>query len=424
VSAAVDARESTRASLAAGIAGAALGIHGTGGVTMLLYTQPGFLATAGFLVALVLAGTAGGVWAGAAAAAEPARRPDRAWTVAVVAFGVAAAFASLWAMQPALRTASPGGAAAALLLLAAPAYAVGAVLARLCRGRDAAAAAALLGTAAGVLAAVNWLIPRLDPPFLFLAAGVVIAAASPLAPRRHRTLLEPVMQNRVVIVSGVGDAGQLGFAVAHAFVSAGAHVLVTSRGDGAERLAPQLGAGVRAVRADLTQAGDAARVVQAALDEWGHVDALINVAGGLSVTGPVEQTSDAEWAAEYERNATTTFVLTRAALPHLRAVRGAVVNFASPAGVRAVGNMAAYSAAKAAVVALTRSLALEERERGVRVNAIAPGFADTVQNRADAAPTARYVSREDIAAAAVFLASDAAAGVSGETLHVMGPTLR
>jgi NAD(P)-dependent dehydrogenase (short-subunit alcohol dehydrogenase family) len=122
-------------------------------------------------------------------------------------------------------------------------------------------------------------------------------------------------------------------------------------------------------------------------------------------------------------NAETVLNMSRACLPLLRESRGAIVNFASPAGERAVATLGAYSAAKAAVIALTRSLALEELAAGVRVNAIAPGMIDTDQNRASAGPDAKFVSREDVSNVVLFLVSDASKGITGQTIHVPGETL-
>ena len=98
------------------------------------------------------------------------------------------------------------------------------------------------------------------------------------------------------------------------------------------------------------------------------------------------------------------------------------MNFASPAGIRAVAGMGAYSAAKATVVAQTRALALEEKSNGVRVNAIAPGMIDTEQNResVDDPDAVDWVTRDEITRVVLFLASDAASGISGETVHVLG----
>jgi NAD(P)-dependent dehydrogenase (short-subunit alcohol dehydrogenase family) len=165
-------------------------------------------------------------------------------------------------------------------------------------------------------------------------------------------------------------------------------------------------------------------VVAVARDRFGRLDSLINVAGGLTVMGSISDTTPEEWQRELQRNAETALRMTRAALPLLRESRGAIVNFASPAALKAVRELGAYSAAKAAVVALTRATALEEKEHGVRANAIAPGMVDTEQNREQAGEGAAFVSRDDIAAVALFLASPDSRGVSGETVHVLGPGLR
>ncbi len=233
------------------------------------------------------------------------------------------------------------------------------------------------------------------------------------------------MRDRVAVVTGVGARGQVGFAVAQALLRAGAQVLVSGHGDRVEALADELradGAMVAAARADLTTAAGAESVIAAARERFHRLDLLVNVAGGLTVIKPLAGTSEEEWTRELDRNARTCFLMCRAALPLLRASHGAIVNFASPAGERAVATLGAYSAAKAAVIALTRALALEEAEHGVRVNAIAPGMIDTEQNRASVPdPTkVKWVSRGQIADAVLFLAGPAAAGITGETLHVLG----
>jgi NAD(P)-dependent dehydrogenase (short-subunit alcohol dehydrogenase family) len=225
------------------------------------------------------------------------------------------------------------------------------------------------------------------------------------------------MSEEVVIISGVGARGQLGYALAERFLAAGARVIVTGRSAAVLQLADELaGRGqIVGVTADLTHDEDAERVVAAATERWGRVDALINAAGGLTLIRAAAETSLAELEREVERNAGTLLVLTRAALPALRRSRGAVVNFASPAAAQPPASLGAYAAGKASVVALTRALAVEEKAHGVRVNAIAPGTMDTDQNRASM-PDARYVKREDVAELAFFLASRAAAAISGEVI--------
>lgn len=257
------------------------------------------------------------------------------------------------------------------------------------------------------------------------------------------------MTDRVVIITGAADRGQLGYAIAERFARAGAHVVISARSEALDEAAARLGAGagieaaggveaesvgagahvapdgdVIAVRADLTSDDDVSRLVDTVRERFGRLDVLINVAGGLSVIASVEDTTPEEWQREIERNAGTALRLSRAALPLLRESRGAIVNFASPAAMRAPAKLAAYSAAKAAVIALTRSLAIEEKTNGVRVNAIAPGIMDTAQNRTEMGEDMTYVSRDDVASVAVFLAGPGAAAITGETIHVLGETIR
>lgn len=232
------------------------------------------------------------------------------------------------------------------------------------------------------------------------------------------------MRNRTVVVTGVGARGQVGYAVAEAFLERGARLLLVDVRPEVEDLARTLSdrGHVHAVQADLSGETGASTVVGVAVERYGGIDVLVNVAGGLSVIENVAETTPDQWKREIERNATTAYHMMRAALPRLRESGGCIVNFASPAGTRAVAKMGAYSAAKAAVVALTRATALEEQEHGVRVNAIAPGMVDTEENRASAPDADRsgWVTREEIAAVVLFLADDASSGITGTTIPVPG----
>lgn len=233
------------------------------------------------------------------------------------------------------------------------------------------------------------------------------------------------MDGRVVIVTGVGDAGQVGYAIAERLLARGARVVITARNSRVREHAAALGPDDRviAVEADLAREEDAERVVAAARDEFGRVDGLVNAAGGLRVIRPVSETNGEEWHDEHMRNVVTAACMTRAALPLLRESRGAVVNFASPAVDSPSVSLGAYTAAKAGVVALTRTLAIEERDHGVRVNAVAPGLVYTAQNRSAMPAQERWVTREQVADVVAFLLSDAASGVTGEVVRVMGETL-
>jgi NAD(P)-dependent dehydrogenase (short-subunit alcohol dehydrogenase family) len=210
-------------------------------------------------------------------------------------------------------------------------------------------------------------------------------------------------------------------------VNAGARVIAVGISDTIVATARQIGDEQRIVghRADLTNAEEVGTLLEAVRTRFGALHAVVNAVGGLSVIKPLAETEPEEWRRELQRNSETVFLVSRAALPLLRASKGSIVNFASPAGIRAQAQLGAYSAAKAAVVALTRALALEEKANGVRVNAIAPGLIDTEQNRASMKnqPDARFVSREQIADVVLFLCSDAGSGVTGETIHVLGETI-
>jgi NAD(P)-dependent dehydrogenase (short-subunit alcohol dehydrogenase family) len=408
------------------IVGAATGAAATAGHALLLYTGAGFLRTAGFLVALTLLSLAGGLWAGHSLGGRTSLRARRSWTLA--AFAIAGVFAAVWSVNGPLRDSAIGGALAVLVVLAEPAYTSGALFAVLAPRAGTHTALAFAGTALGVVLAAAWLIPRFDASAIFLgsATAMFLATLAPPGPRESSGGL--VMKDRVVIVTGVGARGQLGYTLAERFLEAGARVIVTGRNAEVEALAGELRTTgeVVGVVADLMVDTDVARLIDTARTRFGRLDAVVNTAGGLSVIKPLAETSPDEWRREIERNAETVLRVSTAALPLLRESKGALVNFASPAGLRAVKRLGAYSAAKAAVVALTRAMALEERANGVRVNAIAPGMIDTDQNRTaeGAREDARYVTRDEVAAVTLFLASPSSSGISGETIHVLGETLR
>jgi NAD(P)-dependent dehydrogenase (short-subunit alcohol dehydrogenase family) len=345
----------------------------------------------------------------------------------MAAFAVAGVFAALWSVNVMLRESAWGGALAVLLVLAEPAYMAGSLLAVLALRPGAPAALSLAGAGLGVLAAATVLIPNFDASAIYLSGATAIFLATLV-----RSGSDPFgglgMKGKVVIVTGVGARGQLGYALAERFLRAGASVIASARNAEVEAMARELAqAGeILPVVADLTLEQDVAQLIHAAGERFGRIDVLVNVAGGLSVMKPLAETTPEEWRSEMQRNAETVLRVSTAALPLIRQAKGSIINFASPAGVRAVKQLGAYSAAKAAVIALTRAMALEERPNGVRVNAIAPGTIDTEQNRAAAGEkeNAKYVTREEIASAVLFLASAESAGISGETIHVMGETLR
>lgn len=227
---------------------------------------------------------------------------------------------------------------------------------------------------------------------------------------------------KTVLVTGVARAGQIGHAVALAFGKAGARIVAVDRNAVAvaERVKEFAAAGIEARPAagDLTEPDVAALAVETAVKHFGSLDAVVNVAGGLTTYGPVGQTGVEGFDREIAINLKTAYLMSRAAVEPLAQSRGAVVNFASVAYYRPQGQMAVYSAAKAGVAALTQSLAVELWPRGVRVNAVAPGMVRTPENVAAAGAEAHYVEMAQIVAAVLFLAGEASSGVTGHILPV------
>jgi NAD(P)-dependent dehydrogenase (short-subunit alcohol dehydrogenase family) len=429
---------SARRGTAALMAGATLGATAAAGNAFLLYTGQGFLRAAGLLIASTIMACAAGVWAGAPEPDDDTPVRSRArWIALIIVLLTGGAFTALWGSRPPLRELAMGGAFAVLLVLALPAYAAGSLLIALhARGRaalpadgGAVAAMGMTGAAVGVLLATSVLIQNLEPYGVYYAgAGIVLLAALlewglPSRGFRHG---EIDMRDHIAIITGVGDRGQVGYAIARRFRDAGARLLITARSQHVDQLARELGDAdvVHGMSADLTNDADIDGLVDAVRSRYGRLDSLVNVAGGLRVMKPLADTTPEEWQQEVQRNAETVLRMCRAALPLLRESGGSIVNFAAPAGQRAVAGLGAYSAAKAGVIALTRTLALEEKKHGVRVNAIAPGIADTDQNRQSMDDDTVFVTRDDIASVALFLAGPGAHGVSGETIAVQGPTLR
>jgi NAD(P)-dependent dehydrogenase (short-subunit alcohol dehydrogenase family) len=409
---------------AAAVSGLVLGMVGLAGAALLIVPGPGSLPATGLVAFVLLLATAAGVWVGV----RERRAPP--WVAAVLALAAAAYFAHLWEAAPGLRGSGAGRALGLLLFVAEPGYLLGAGLAASAASagtarRAVAAAAGVAGSGAGVLLAAAYLVPRLPPAALFMGAAALVAAAGwsqarDAGPERRGD----GVRDRTIIVTGVGGQGQLGYFIAETLLARGAHVVIADLSPAVADHAAALGAErVAAVAADLATEEGAGRVVEAAIARFGGVDGLVNAAGGLSVTRPLADTDADAWAREQLRNATTAHVVSRAALPALRQRRGAIVNFASPVVLRGSGaGLGAYAAAKAGVVALTRALAVEERETGVRVNAVAPGMVDTEQNRAEADDPAgvKWVTRAQVADVVAFLLSDAASGVNGEVVHVLG----
>jgi len=246
-----------------------------------------------------------------------------------------------------------------------------------------------------------------------------------------------LFRDKSIIVTGATSG--IGRATALAFAREGGSVLVVGRDETA------LSAAVAEVRAaggagapcaaDLTAADAPARVVSAALDAFGRVDVLVNAAGVIA-SAPLESTTDELWDAMMAINARAPFRLMREALPHLKATRGSIVNVSSVNGLRSFPGVLAYCVSKAAVDHLTRCAAIELAPLGVRVNAVNPGVTVTNLHRRSGMnddqysaflersktthPIGRPGDAAEIADLILFLASERAAWMTGETIPIDG----
>ncbi len=244
------------------------------------------------------------------------------------------------------------------------------------------------------------------------------------------------LEGRVAIVTGA--ARGLGLGIAAAFAGNGARVLLADLdGDAVDRAAQDLrasGADAAGLKADVGRVADIHALVASCLRVFGRLDVLVNNAGGSAETPlRIEDVTEEHFDRVMEWNVRSTFFCVKAALPHLDAQRGSIVNMASIAGRGGTELVSPqYSAAKAAIIGLTRNLAKHLGPRGIRVNAIAPGFiksgprVEAIWQRRDQNEVLKQVALrrrgevEDVAAAALFLASDASAYVTGSVLDVNG----
>jgi NAD(P)-dependent dehydrogenase (short-subunit alcohol dehydrogenase family) len=229
--------------------------------------------------------------------------------------------------------------------------------------------------------------------------------------------------DRTVVLTGVGRQGQVGEVVAAAFAGAGARLVLLDRDDQVNARAGEVVAsgGVASAHiCDLTDAAQLAATAKSVADEaGGSIAALVNLAGGFGMSGPVADSDEAVLHKQIAINLTTACLTTRAFLPLLRAGHGSIVYFASasvlPDGKSA--GMSGYAAAKAGVLALMRSVAAEETG-AVRANALAPTQIRTAQNVEAMGESSAYVEREAVADAVLFLCSPASRHITGQTIKL------
>ena len=232
---------------------------------------------------------------------------------------------------------------------------------------------------------------------------------------------------KVALITGVGRVGQIGHAVARGLGRAGAKLLLADvNAVGlADRVKEFSGEGIAAKSSagDLTQPDVARAAVAAAQSHFGGLDVVVNVAGGLFSFGPFTEVKPDALDRELAVNFKTAFFMCQAAMPALLTRGGgSIVNFASIAVVRSLMHMAAYSAAKSAVAGLTRSLAREYRDAGIRVNAVAPATVRTADNVTQMQADAKtpLVELDEVVNTILFLASDEANAITGQIVPITG----
>lgn len=242
--------------------------------------------------------------------------------------------------------------------------------------------------------------------------------------------------DKVAVVTGAGSG--IGRATALRLGEEGAAVVAADISDAVREVAAEIedaGGTAVSVQADVSRRAGAEEPIDLALERFGRLDVLCNVAGILAASHS-DQTTDEEWERVISVNLTGVFYTTRHALPALVESKGSIVMASSTSALSGHPWMTAYSASKGGVLAMTRTLAMEYARRGVRVNAVAPGGITTpmvggleLPDDVDfslfdrISPLDEFRGPETVAAAIVFLAAPEAAHINGEVLRVDGGTL-
>ncbi len=244
-----------------------------------------------------------------------------------------------------------------------------------------------------------------------------------------------ILAGKIAIVTGAG--GGFGEGIARAYVEAGARVIVADiKADAAQRVAHELGAAASPFTVDVTNKAQVEALVRYCVDTFGSPDIVVNNAGTTHKNRPMLEVDEATFDRVFAVNVKSIYHMTQAVLPLLRQRGGGVIlNVGSTAGIRPRPGLTWYNASKGAVNLLSKSMAVELGPENIRVNAICPvmgatglledfmGVPDTPENRSrftGTFPLGRLSTAEDIATVAVFLASDAAAFLTGIEFPVDG----
>lgn len=237
------------------------------------------------------------------------------------------------------------------------------------------------------------------------------------------------LEGKVVLVTGASRG--IGKAVAEKLVGMGAKVAGTATSDnGAENISAYIGENGKGYALNVTNPDSITEVLAAIKADLGDIDILVNNAG-ITRDNLMMRMKDDEWNDIIDTNLTSIFRLSKAVLrPMMKKRHGRIINIGSVVGTMGNGGQANYAAAKAGVIGFSKSLAREVASRGITVNVVAPGFIDTDMTKAlddgqrkaiaDQVPANRLGDPDEIASTVVFLASNEAAYITGETIHVNG----
>lgn len=240
------------------------------------------------------------------------------------------------------------------------------------------------------------------------------------------------LAGKVALITGGGTG--IGLDMAKCFVASGATVVITGRREEVLKEAVQtVGANLHYVVNDVSETSAAPTLVQQLIQQFGKIDILVNNAG-INMKKPAIEVNDEEFNRIIQTNLQAVFALTREVGKHmLERQSGSIIMISSMAAYYGIDRVAAYASSKTGVYGLVRVLASEWSSKGVRVNAIAPGFIETAMSRTamnadpdrkhkamDRTPAGHFGKPEDVAWAAVYLASDAASYVTGISLPVDG----
>jgi meso-butanediol dehydrogenase/(S,S)-butanediol dehydrogenase/diacetyl reductase len=238
----------------------------------------------------------------------------------------------------------------------------------------------------------------------------------------------------VVLVTGASSG--IGAAIAIAFAEEGWDVMAAGRDESRLEEVADISDNIVTWAGELEASEDCDELIADTIDEFGQLDCLVNNAG-IIIRGNAAETTDDDWRSTMTINLDVPFWLSRAALPHLLNAGGSIINIASDWGLNAAVDAVAYAASKGGLVLLSKSMARDHAREGLRVNAICPGDVDTpmlageaersglsldeyMEEMNAAVPSGRVADPEDVAALAVFLASDAAAHINGTAMLVDG----